>query len=118
MNVRVSIVVAAKEALPDLRRFVTDFLGRRPENASLVVVDGGSRDGTAEWLETVAPGGAAAGLRWLSRADSGLAEAWTLGGARADGAWSLLLGCDDPFAGPPAWRGAVETLAGLPDDCG
>ena len=118
MNVRVSIVVAAKESLPELRRFVTEFLARRPENASLVVVDGGSRDGTAEWLETVAHGGETAGLRWLSRADSGLAEAWNRGVAMADGDWILFLGCDDHFAEPPAWRDAVETLAGLPDDCG
>jgi glycosyltransferase involved in cell wall biosynthesis len=114
----VSIVVAAKNSLPNLRRFVEDFRRRRPSGADLVVVDGGSGDGTGEWLETIAAGGRSADVRWLSRPDSGIAEAWNRGVGMAGGDWVLFLGCDDSPGDPAAWRRAVETLERLPDGCG
>jgi len=114
----VSIIVAAKNSLPQLRRLVEDFRSRRPETANLIVVDGGSVDGTAAWLETVAAGGRADDLRWISRTDCGIAEAWNRGVAMADGTWLLFLGCDDQFGDPEAWRRAVETLERLPQECG
>lgn len=118
MTATVSIIVAAKNALPQVRRFVEDFRRHRPERANLVVIDGGSADGTAAWLETVAAGGRADDMCWISRADSGIAEAWNRGVAMADGGWLLFLGCDDHVGDSEAWRRAVETLDRLPDGCG
>ncbi|NDC63012.1 MAG: glycosyltransferase [Planctomycetia bacterium] len=114
----VSIVVAAKDSLPELRRFVDDFNRRRPAGASLVVVDGGSTDGTPAWLEAIAPGGRTEGLRWISHRDSGIAEAWNQGVSLAEGSWLLFLGCDDQLGDPAAWNGAVASLVHLPECCG
>jgi len=116
--VTVSIIVAAKNSLPQLRRFVEDFRSRRQAGMNLVIVDGGSTDGTSEWLETAAADGRSADLRWISRPDSGIADAWNRGVAMADGDWVLFLGCDDRCGDPEAWRRAVETLERLTDSCG
>jgi len=116
--VTVSIIVAAKNSLPQLRRFVEDFRSRRQAAMNLVIVDGGSTDGTSEWLETAAADGRSADLRWISRPDSGIADAWNRGVAMADGDWVLVLGCDDRYGDPEAWRRAVETLERLTDSCG
>ncbi len=118
MTATVSIVVAVKNSLPNLRGFVEDFRRHSPPAVKLVIVDGGSTDGTGEWLETVAEGGRADDIRWISRPDSGIAEAWNRGVAMADGNWVLFLGSDDRLGDPQAWRRAVESLERLPDGCG
>ncbi len=118
MNPAVSIVVAVKDSLPRVRAFVDDFRRRRPARTNLVVVDGGSADGTAAWLEADAPGGQAAGIRWISRPDSGIAEAWNRGIARADGDWILFLGCDDQLGEQAAWQSALAAIDRLPGAVG
>lgn len=118
MSVRISVVVAAKNSGPDLRRFLADFRATAPEQASLVIVDGGSTDGTSEWLQEIAPRGESRGVRWISQSDDGIAQAWNRGVALADGDWILFLGCDDHFGDPSAWRDARDILAMLPDECG
>ncbi len=117
MSEVVSIVVAAKNGLPWLRRLVTACRSARLNGATLVIVDGASRDGTLEWLEAEAPGGETNELRWMSRPDSGLAEAWNRGVAAARGEWIVFLGVDDLPGEAAAWERAVECLAGLPPLC-
>lgn len=113
----VSIVVATKNSLPRLRRLVDVWRGSRPESAALVIADGASTDGTVEWLTATAPGGHAAGLRWFSRPDSGIADAWNRGVEQARGDWVVFLGADDLPGEPDAWRHAIATLATLPAEC-
>jgi glycosyltransferase involved in cell wall biosynthesis len=117
LNEFVSIVVAAKNALPWLQRLVVACRERPPARAGLVIVDGGSSDGTAEWLAAEAPGGDTAGLRWMSQSDSGIAEAWNRGVMRARGEWVVFLGADDLPGDRSAWNTAVERLESLPRSC-
>lgn len=117
MNPRVTIVVAVKNAGFELRRFVKEFLDHRPHETALVVVDGGSTDGTPEWLETVAPGGEADEFQWISQPDTGIAQAWSRGVGIADGDWIVFLGCDDRVGDPAAWGRVLRTLGHLPEDC-
>lgn len=116
MDESVSIVVAAKNALPWLSRLVAVVRAAPLPGAKLVVVDGGSSDGTVEWLASIAADGCADDLRWVSQADSGIAEAWNRGVALARGEWVVFLGADD-LPDAAAWRHAVDTLAGLPESC-
>lgn len=113
----ISIVVATRNALPWLRRLVTECRAAPREGMKLVIVDGASRDGTVEWLETQAPGGEAGDMRWMSQPDSGIAEAWTRGVAAVRGEWIVFLGADDLPGDTDAWRHAVDCLAGLPPSC-
>lgn len=78
-----------------------------------MIVDGGSTDGTAAWLTSTAP----ADLRWISRHDSGIAEAWNRGVALAEGEWIVFLGADDLPGDADAWSRAVGELGQLPASC-
>jgi EAL domain-containing protein (putative c-di-GMP-specific phosphodiesterase class I) len=95
MNATVSIVVAVKNALPWLQRLVFTLRDVGIVGARLVIVDGGSTDGTVDWLAEVAPAGAAVDLRWVSQQDSGIAEAWNRGVSLAESEWVVFLGADD-----------------------
>lgn len=114
MSELVSIVVAAKNCLPWLRRLVAACRRARLKGATLLIVDGASHDGTVAWLEEEAPGGEASDLRWISRPDLGIAEAWNRGVAAARGEWIVFLGADDLPGEAAAWNRAVDCLARLP----
>jgi glycosyltransferase involved in cell wall biosynthesis len=56
-----------------------------------LVVDGGSTDGTAEWLK------AQAGIRWVSEKDRGMYDAVNKGLAMARGEFWAYLNCDEQY---------------------
>jgi len=116
----VSIVVAVKDALPTLRSMVAATMQLSPDSTDLVIVDGGSTDGTARWLQSVAPDGrsGSGAMQWVSVPDSGIAEAWNRGIRIARGRWLVFLGADDRVADAAAWRAAVDQLGSLPPECG
>ena len=95
MTVTTSIIVAVKDAGALLRRLMAATAGAGLEATEVVVIDGASSDGTASWLESAAPGGRSGLLSWESSKDSGIAEAWNRGVARARGDWLIFLGADD-----------------------
>lgn len=114
----VSIVIAAKNALPALVSMIEATMHLSLESTDLVVVDGGSTDGTARWLQSVVPDGRSGGVSWESVADSGIAEAWNRGIRLARGQWVVFLGVDDHVADAATWRSAVDRLGTLPPECG
>ncbi|MGG7566780.1 glycosyltransferase family 2 protein [Rhodovulum sp. DZ06] len=69
-----------------------------------VVIDGGSTDGTAEWLA------GREGIRWISEPDGGIADAMNKGAALARGEWILFLHAGDLFDGPDALARVVPAL--------
>ena len=113
----VSIVVATKNALPWLRRLVAACHAVPLARAKLVIIDGGSSDGTVAWLESIAAGGDGGDLRWVSEPDSGIAEAWNRGVAAAKGEWIVFVGADDLPGDAAAWGRTLEVLAGLGPSC-
>jgi len=114
----VSIVIAAKNSLPALMSMIEATMHLSLESTDLVVVDGGSTDGTARWLQSVVPDGRSGGVSWESVADSGIAEAWNRGIRLARGQWVVFLGVDDHVADAATWRSAVDRLGSLPPECG
>jgi len=112
----VSIVVAVKDDLPRLRRLVERLAAAPPAGAELVIVDGGSTDGTSDWLRRLDCGGPLP-IRWSSEPDGGIAAAWNRGVSRARGAWVLFLGADDAVLDDRAWRQVTSLLAALPAPC-
>jgi GT2 family glycosyltransferase len=117
MVATVSIVVAVKNGLPLLRRLVYAARYTGLIQSKLVIVDGGSTDGTVEWLADVAPAGSVNDLCWVSQQDSGIAEAWNRGVSLADGEWVVFLGADDIPGDAGAWADAVAVLGELPPSC-
>ena len=90
-----SVIVACKnpgQRLPAALASVWEQLHVAPE---LIVIDGGSTDGTREWLESQRSRLAAL----VSEPDRGVYDALNKGIALARGDWVLFLGADDRLAG-------------------
>lgn len=72
------------------------------------VIDGGSRDGTVEYLEGQAD------VRFISERDRGLSDAVNKGLARARGEWIIWLNADDELA-PGALQSFMEQARRNPE---
>jgi glycosyltransferase involved in cell wall biosynthesis len=87
----VSIVIACLNDLKHLPRAVDSVLGQSVSDIELVVMDGGSTDGTADYLKSLTD----PRVVWRSERDGGLTQAWNKAIALARGDWLLFLGADD-----------------------
>lgn len=104
---RISVVTASYNALDALCRTVESVAAQTWPNVQHVIVDGGSSDGTQEFLERLRPG-----VTWLSEPDEGIADALNKGIALADGDWIIVLQADDTFASIDSLAQAVAHLRG------
>lgn len=103
----VSVVSAAWNALDGVRRTVESVAAQQGSvTVEHIVVDGGSADGTREYLE--ARGDA---VRWISEPDKGIGDALNKGVAMARGQYVLVLQAGDSFASDSALEMAAPHLA-------
>lgn len=98
------MIVAAFHARDWLVRLCADYDHLAGLGIELVVVDGGSRDGSEEVLC------ARRNVRWLSEADDGVADAWNKALTLATGDWIVFAGADDRLGPPDAWRQTLSRL--------
>jgi len=91
----ISVIVVCKNPGPRLPAALASVWEQHPAPTELVVVDGGSTDGTREWLETQRHQIATL----ISEPDRGVYDAMNKGLAAAHGDWVLFLGADDRLAG-------------------
>jgi glycosyltransferase involved in cell wall biosynthesis len=91
-----SIVVAVYNGAATIETCLGSVLGQSLGDHELIVIDGGSTDGTVAILE--ACGGRLA--YWVSEPDGGIYDAWNKALARTRGEWVLFLGSDDRLADP------------------
>ena len=107
-----SIVTVTLDNIDGLRttlQSVEDALARFPEIAQaveIVVKDGGSSDGTLEYLNEVR----LPGLRVASGADGGIYEAMNDALSLAGGRWILFLNAGDRLTGPEALGGLLDRI--------
>lgn len=101
----ITVVTASYNALDGLRRTVESVATQSYSNIQHVIVDGGSSDGTVEYLASL--GG---GPQWLSERDDGIADALNKGIALADGDWVIVLQADDTFLDEESLARAVRHL--------
>ena len=104
----ISVIVVCKNPGPRLPDALNSVWTQRGINAELVVIDGGSSDGSREWLESQA----ARIATLVSEPDGGIYEAMNKGLAAARGEWILFLGSDDRLAGDSVLCEAAEWLKG------
>jgi putative colanic acid biosynthesis glycosyltransferase len=90
-----SVIVACKNPGARLHAALSSVWAQRHLESELIVIDGGSTDGTREWIE-------AQGTRIaysISEPDGGVYDAMNKGVARACGDWIYFLGADDRVKG-------------------
>lgn len=93
----VSLVIAAYCDCNKLRSSIESVLVQGEGQIELIIVDGGSLDGTPELLESY-------GSRinsWISEPDNGIYDAWNKGFSMATAEWIAFLGADDVLL--PGW---------------
>ena len=100
-----SVVSASLNALEGLKRTAASVRSQTYPHVEHVVADGGSTDGTAEWLASQSE------IRWISEPDSGMSQALNRAVTMATGDWVLVLQADDTFIGSRSLESAVPHLA-------
>jgi glycosyltransferase involved in cell wall biosynthesis len=90
-----SVIVACKNPGPRLPAALASVWTQRPSQTELIVIDGGSTDGTRAWLEAQRSQLAA----FVSEPDGGVYDAMNKGVALARGEWVYFLGADDRLTG-------------------
>ncbi|WP_121357504.1 glycosyltransferase family 2 protein [Flavisolibacter nicotianae] len=86
-----SIIMAAFNAEKTIERSLGCVRNQQFRNFELIVVDGGSTDGS---LEIIARNKDSINY-WISEPDKGIYDAWNKGLQRAKGEWILFIGTDD-----------------------
>jgi glycosyltransferase involved in cell wall biosynthesis len=89
----ISVVTATFNDAADLMLTVESMRGLAYLNVEWIVVDGGSSDGTVDFIrqnEDVIG-------YWLSEPDKGIYDAWNKGVSRARGEWIAFLGAGDRY---------------------
>lgn len=89
----ISVIVAVFNGKATLQQCIDSVAQQTYPSKELIVIDGGSNDGTVELLianrEKI--------TYWISEPDRGIYNAWNKGLAQAKGEWICFLGADDYF---------------------
>jgi glycosyltransferase involved in cell wall biosynthesis len=92
----VSVVVAVKNGAVNLQRCIDSCINQTYSHFEIVIMDGGSVDGTIDIIRANADRIA----YWESRSDRGIAHAWNRALRHTTGEWIIFLGSDDYFNSP------------------
>ena len=90
----ISVITATYNALDGLRGTVESVREQTLDGIEHVIVDGGSTDGTVEYLRSLGDT-----VRWVSEPDEGIADAMNKGVAMARGQYVLFIHADDTLRG-------------------
>jgi len=106
----ISVIIAVFNGKTTLQQCIDSVAQQTYPNKELIIIDGGSNDGTVELLnanrEKIA--------YWISEPDRGIYNAWNKGLAQAKGEWICFLGADDYLWDNTVLERMVEQLAMLP----
>ncbi len=111
-QVAVSIIISVFNGRATLQQCIDSIRQQTLANKELIVIDGGSQDGTvdllranAEWISY-----------WESEPDRGIYHAWNKALAHAHGEWICFLGADDFLWDPTVLERTGVQLQKLPQD--
>jgi glycosyltransferase involved in cell wall biosynthesis len=88
-----SILTVTYNSHSTLKEAYASLLGQSFKDWEWIVQDGGSSDGTLEWLESLSD----ARVNWVSEKDHGIYDALNKAVGRASGEWIGLLHADDLY---------------------
>jgi glycosyltransferase involved in cell wall biosynthesis len=114
-RVEFSVVILTRNGLPLTRRAVTSLLARTPparrQSLELIFVDGGSTDGTLEYIRALAESGPVKLLLTHPAEPFNYARACNRGARAAVGRCLLLLNNDIELRSPEPWEALRAALA-------
>jgi len=106
----ISIIVAVYNGANTLQRCIDSIARQSYANKQLIIIDGGSNDGTLELLQ--------ANQQYidfmLSEPDTGISNAWNKGLVHVKGQWVCFLGADDYFRDDQVLSTLSKHLVQLP----
>lgn len=108
----VSVVVAVKDGASSLQRSLDSIFSQRDARFEVLVIDGGSKDGTVDILHQET----ARIAFWCSEPDTGIYSAWNKALRKARGDWICFLGADDRFHDERAMADMVSAASAVPPD--
>ena len=108
----ISIIVAVFNGKATLQQCIDSVTQQTYPNKELIIIDGGSKDGTLELLEE----NRNQFSYWISESDRGIYNAWNKGLAQAQGEWICFLGADDYFWNITVLERMAVHLEMLPED--
>jgi glycosyltransferase involved in cell wall biosynthesis len=107
-----TIIISVLNGAETLERCLRSIFDQTWASREIIVMDGGSRDGTASILRNHD----ARIAYWESKPDRGIYHAWNKALDHATGEWICFLGADDRFRDEESLRRVAEVLAGLPEE--
>lgn len=87
----ISIIVAVFNGKITLQHCIDSVAQQTYPNKELIIIDGGSKDGTVNLLEE----NRNKISYWISEPDRGIYNAWNKGLEQTTGKWIIFLGADD-----------------------
>jgi glycosyltransferase involved in cell wall biosynthesis len=108
----ITIIIAVYNGAKTLQQCIDSVAQQTYPNKELIIIDGGSKDGTVDLLKT---NHGKIGY-WVSEPDYGIYHAWNKGLAQANGDWICFLGADDYFWDTQVLERAAVKLALIPPE--
>lgn len=108
----ITVIVAVYNNARPLQQCIDSIATQGYLNKELIVIDGGSTDGSVEILLN----NQARISFWTSEPDHGIYDAWNKGLAHANGEWICFLGADDYFWNAQVMERVAAELVELPRD--
>lgn len=109
---KISVIVAVYNGAKTLQQCIDSVAQQSYQNVELIVIDGGSKDGTVELLKA----NQEKINYWVSEPDRGIYNAWNKALSHASGDWVCFLGSDDFFWDVKVLERMVAALSELSPD--
>lgn len=106
MNKKVSVITVVYNDATNIRATMESFFSQTWENKEYIVIDGGSKDGTADIIKEYADKLA----YWCSEPDGGIYEAMNKGIGHATGDWINILNSGDKYASSTAFEDIFNAI--------
>jgi glycosyltransferase involved in cell wall biosynthesis len=108
----ITIIVAVFNGKATLQQCIDSVAQQTYPNRELIIIDGGSNDGTADLLKANQDKLS----YWISERDRGIYNAWNKGLAQAQGEWICFLGADDYLWDDTVLEQMALQLEALPEN--
>lgn len=109
-DLNISVVVAIYNGIETAQKCIDSIARQTYKNKQLVIIDGGSKDGTVDLLES----NQEKIDYWISEGDTGIYSAWNKALLQVKGDWVCFLGVDDFFWDEDVLETVAKHLSILP----